>query len=170
MFNPYTIALHVGRRVLSDLPAGAEGLQLSKKDDQLDLLAQVLAAGAEDAAEEADDNTDGVAQRPAARRVVGNLASMSGAAPTLASAVVFSKLVHKHHGNVSHCVKCTLTACPVATSIRSRVPTQMHLWSGAGGLTYMEYSTRDRPGGGRGARGTGRKQPKSALFRKAMRS
>ncbi len=59
---------------------GAEGLQLSKKDEQLDLLAQVLAAGAEEAAEEADDNTDGVAQRPAARRVVSNLASMSGAA------------------------------------------------------------------------------------------
>ena len=59
---------------------GAEGLQLSKKDEQLDLLAQVLAAGAEDAAEEADDNTDGVAQRPAARRVVSNLASMSGTA------------------------------------------------------------------------------------------
>ena len=41
----------------------------------------MLAAGAEDAAEEADDNTDGVAsqQRPTARRVVGNLASMSGA-------------------------------------------------------------------------------------------
>ena len=34
----------------------------------------------------------------------------------------------------------------------------------------MEYSTRDRPGGGRGSRGGGRKQPKSALFRKAMRS
>jgi hypothetical protein len=61
--------------------AGCDGLQLSKKEDQLDLLAQVLAAGAEDAAEEADDNTDGVAAlRPAARRVVGNLASMSGAA------------------------------------------------------------------------------------------
>ena len=62
------------------LGAEAVQLQLSKKDDQLDLLAQVLAAGAEDAAEEADDNTDGVAQRPAARRVVGNLASMSGEA------------------------------------------------------------------------------------------
>ena len=65
----------------SDVVAGSDGLQLSKKEDQLDLLAQVLAAGAEDAAEEADDDTDGVAaQRPAARRVVGNLASMSGAA------------------------------------------------------------------------------------------
>ena len=60
--------------------AGSDGLQLARKEDQLDLLAQVLAAGAEDAAEEADDDTDGVAQRPAARRVVGNLASMSGAA------------------------------------------------------------------------------------------
>ena len=68
---------------LRGLRAGAEGLQLSKKDEQLDLLAQVLAAGAEDAAEEADDNTDGVAQRPAARRVVSSLASMSGSAPLL---------------------------------------------------------------------------------------
>jgi len=48
--------------------------------------------------------------------------------------------------------------------------------SGAGGLTYMEYSTGDRGGGGgRGARGRGgggagqRRSGHSSIFKKALR-
>ena len=62
------------------LSTGSLQLQLSSKKDQLDVLAQVLAAGAGDAAEEADEATDDIGnRRGAARRTTGQLSSMSGA-------------------------------------------------------------------------------------------
>ena len=62
----------------------AEGQQLhfSTKDEQLDLLAKVLAAGEEEASVEADTATDDVsrtAKAISAQRTKGNMAKMSGA-------------------------------------------------------------------------------------------
>ncbi len=61
----------------------AEGQQLyySTKDEQLDLLAKVLAAGEEEASVEADAAADDVPRtaKAIAQRTKGNMAKMSGA-------------------------------------------------------------------------------------------
>ena len=54
---------------------------MSTKEEQLDMLTQVLSAGEEEAAVEADDLTDDIARtvKAVARRTVGSLAALSGA-------------------------------------------------------------------------------------------
>ena len=61
----------------------AEGnkLYFSKKADQLDLLAQVLMAGEDEAGEEADTAEDDISKtaKTVARRTTGSMSKMSGA-------------------------------------------------------------------------------------------
>lgn len=61
--------------------AGAEDLHFSKKPAQLDLLAQVLMAGEDEAAEEGDTAADDVGKTAAAvaRRTAGSMSKISGA-------------------------------------------------------------------------------------------
>lgn len=61
--------------------AGAEDLYFSKKTDQLDLLAQVLMAGEDEAGEEADTAADDVSKtkQMVARRTAGSMSKISGA-------------------------------------------------------------------------------------------
>lgn len=56
-------------------------MQLSTRDEQLDVLAKVLAAGEEEAGVEVADITDDVTRtkRALAQRTTGNLAKLSGA-------------------------------------------------------------------------------------------
>ncbi|KAK9809097.1 hypothetical protein WJX72_009334 [[Myrmecia] bisecta] len=69
-------------KVVTNLLDNAEGqqLQLSKQEDQLDLLARVLSAGEDEAGEERVDDADDVATKKlVARRTVGSMAALSGA-------------------------------------------------------------------------------------------
>lgn len=61
--------------------AGGANLQLSTRDEQLDVLAKVLAAGEEEAGVEVADVTDDVARtkKALAQRTAVSLAALSGA-------------------------------------------------------------------------------------------
>ena len=61
--------------------AGGAALQLGSREEQLDVLAKVLAAGEDEAGTEADRVTDDVAATKGAlaQRTKGSLAALSGA-------------------------------------------------------------------------------------------
>lgn len=61
--------------------AGGANLQLSTRDEQLDVLAKVLAAGEEEAGVEVADVTDDVTRtkKALAQRTTGNMGALSGA-------------------------------------------------------------------------------------------
>ena len=61
--------------------AGGASLQMSTRDEQLDVLAKVLAAGEDEAGVEVADVTDDVTRtkKALAQRTAGSLAAMSGA-------------------------------------------------------------------------------------------
>lgn len=71
----------VMRRILHHCAAEGDNLYFSKKADQLDLLAQVLMAGEDEAGEEADTAEDDVSKtaKAVARRTAGSMSKISGA-------------------------------------------------------------------------------------------